>query len=457
VIRFPRCRTPVACANDGFAGASGCVNRRKYGRVSPSAIFTLVVTVVAASVAAQDARLPVRIETVNGETIAGDLQSIAPDGEVKYQASNGGATIRLEDVAAITPRPVAAGGVSMATSRPDSGGPLSYVLFLADGGRLAARLLPPASDAPASSVTVDAGLGDAWTLPLAALAGIRFSSTPTMIPEREYQARLTAREVARDFLIADRTERPVVLGGALESLRPDALEFRFGQQLRTVKPAQAYAVVLGAGPSAPRPGRVQVLLHGEGAFTGDIVSADAARLALNVFGVGQRHIRWADVRRLDLQSRRVQYLADLNPATADTRSLLEVDWPVRAGRNVVGGPLKLDGKTYERGLGVHAVTTLTYKLDEDFERFRAMVGVDDGVAPHGSVVFRVLGDGRKLFESGVLRGGRPPVEVSVDVSGVKVLTLQADAADEFDVSDHADWAEARLIRAAAPAAKGAAQ
>jgi hypothetical protein len=36
--------------------------------------------------------------------------------------------------------------------------------------------------------------------------------------------------------------------------------------------------------------------------------------------------------------------------------------------------------------------------------------------------------------------------VSVDVSGVVLLRLEVDEADNGDVADHADWAEARLLK-----------
>ena len=60
--------------------------------------------------------------------------------------------------------------------------------------------------------------------------------------------------------------------------------------------------------------------------------------------------------------------------------------------------------------------------------------------------FRVLVDGQERFASPILRGGDPPVPVSVDVRGGKKLELVVDYADRADVLDHADWLDARLIK-----------
>ena len=48
--------------------------------------------------------------------------------------------------------------------------------------------------------------------------------------------------------------------------------------------------------------------------------------------------------------------------------------------------------------------------------------------------------------SEVVRGGQPPVPISVDLDGVKRISLLVDFADRGDELDHADWLDARLAR-----------
>jgi alpha-galactosidase len=116
----------------------------------------------------------------------------------------------------------------------------------------------------------------------------------------------------------------------------------------------------------------------------------------------------------------------------------------RANKSVDEHPLFIDGKRFEHGFGTHAVSTFRIALSGKGDRFTATVGVDDEVGPRGSVVFKVVGDGKTLWESGVLRGGDPAKEVSVDLHGINKLLLSVgDAGDDINY-DHADWADAKI-------------
>ena len=83
--------------------------------------------------------------------------------------------------------------------------------------------------------------------------------------------------------------------------------------------------------------------------------------------------------------------------------------------------------------------------------FRATVGVDAEAGDHGSVVFVVIADERELKRTPVLRGGEPPAEIDVDLSGVEKLVLVVEDAGDYIHYDHADWAGAMLLLA--PGAK----
>ena len=127
---------------------------------------------------------------------------------------------------------------------------------------------------------------------------------------------------------------------------------------------------------------------------------------------------------------------------------IEQEWgEPHANRSVDDHPIFLDGKRFEHGVGTHANSTFRIALGGKGERFTATVGVDDEVGEKGSVVFKVIGDGKTLWESGVLRGGAPAKEVSVALSGIKMLVLAVgDAGDDINY-DHADWADAKIVMA----------
>ena len=105
-------------------------------------------------------------------------------------------------------------------------------------------------------------------------------------------------------------------------------------------------------------------------------------------------------------------------------------------------PLTLGGKTFEMGVGTHAPSVLYVELDGKAERFFAQVGVDDETGDKGSVQFRVYGEGKKLFDSGVMKGGDSAQSVDLALEGVRRLILSVTAAGDGNSYDHADWANA---------------
>jgi alpha-galactosidase len=113
--------------------------------------------------------------------------------------------------------------------------------------------------------------------------------------------------------------------------------------------------------------------------------------------------------------------------------------------SVDGNPLVIGGHKYEHGLGTHATSTMCIRLDGHAELFTADVGVDGSESTDGTVTFSVIGDGKKLFETGIMHGGDGPKPVSVDLHGVNILVLYVgDAGDGVD-HDHADWADAKIV------------
>jgi nitrous oxidase accessory protein NosD len=142
-------------------------------------------------------------------------------------------------------------------------------------------------------------------------------------------------------------------------------------------------------------------------------------------------------------SQTVTYISSLNWVSATVGYAT-----IQKNLSILGNPLTLNGKVYSSGIGTHAVSNIVYNLAGQYTTFESYVGVDDeengkGV---GSVDFQVIGDGKVLFDSGVLHNGGTAVYIDVSVAGVKQLTLSATngVAGSIDY-DHADWAGAELI------------
>ena len=144
----------------------------------------------------------------------------------------------------------------------------------------------------------------------------------------------------------------------------------------------------------------------------------------------------------------VAYLADRKEAHAEYVGYLG-EHRKSYGRNKTadGRVLKLGGQPYDRGLGTQSRTLLAYRLDPRDRRFQAAVGLDDRAGPLGSVVFRVLVDGKERAITPPMTARDAPRTLDVDLTGARVLILATEFGDRGDVQDLADWIEARIIRA----------
>ncbi len=109
-----------------------------------------------------------------------------------------------------------------------------------------------------------------------------------------------------------------------------------------------------------------------------------------------------------------------------------------------GLPISLGGRSYDSGFGVHADSLLRFRLPEGCVSFRAAGGIDDHVNPvGGSCSGSVLGDGRLLMASPVLRGDAV-YEYYVPLKGVSVLELSVDNGGDGYTCDHWSWGDPRV-------------
>jgi alpha-galactosidase len=111
-----------------------------------------------------------------------------------------------------------------------------------------------------------------------------------------------------------------------------------------------------------------------------------------------------------------------------------------------GRPLQIKGQGFARGVGTVAESTLAVVLAGQARSFQAQVGLDDAKrgSARASVEFFVIGDGRMLWRSGVIRAGEPAKACAVDVTGVVQLLLKVGDAEDGENDDFADWADARF-------------
>jgi alpha-galactosidase len=115
-----------------------------------------------------------------------------------------------------------------------------------------------------------------------------------------------------------------------------------------------------------------------------------------------------------------------------------------ARKSVLERPLTLRGKIFERGVGTHAESSFTVKLNGRARSFEAMVGVDDDTRGEGTAQFEVWVDGKLAAQSGVVNARDQAKIISANLEGADELKLVVrDDTNEGHYS-HADWADARI-------------
>lgn len=125
--------------------------------------------------------------------------------------------------------------------------------------------------------------------------------------------------------------------------------------------------------------------------------------------------------------------------------------------SVAGNPLKLNGKTYEKGFGVHAYSSLTFDVPVGSKRFVAVAGLDDFHVkdPRRSVIVKVWTDVCEMGEPQVLAAESPLLsnetvnhwhfDVPLDAR-VKQIRLEVTDAEDGIACDHVDWVDVGFIK-----------
>lgn len=209
--------------------------------------------------------------------------------------------------------------------------------------------------------------------------------------------------------------------------------------------------------------QIHARLADESALTGSLTGLDAQSLALLHPVLGEVRVALHDVNSITFFGGQVTYLSDLEPSrTQEYPGPLFNEtkrYTFKRDANVLYGPLRMQGRHFRKGLGVHSYSLLEYTLDQPYARFQATIGLDDSARPLSpqiaaadvaSVVFRVKLDNELQYER-TMTWKDTPVPVEVQVGGGKKLLLEVDFGGKIPANmnstlDRANWAEARLVK-----------
>ncbi len=405
---------------------------RKTGERGVVVACVLIGACLASPVRADDAP-PFTVQTADGKAIEGHVLELGPDWSIRL---DGG---RVDGPDVLT--------VRRAGRLPPMPSESQTQLLLAGGDCLPVEMPLLIGERLHFRHPYLAG-GEDTSVPLSAVSEVWFSGTAGEHPER-LRRRLAGETRKRDVVLLRNGDR---LEGVFTALDEKSVVIEVDKKPVTVDVGRAAVVALSSDlTEAPRPKGVYgraVLDDGARLSLAAARCADGATLTGTTLFGAALNAPLAKVASLDLYQGKAVYASDLEPLRYEYFPYLDDRWDYTRDGGVDGLDLRLAGSTYDKGLGLHSHSRLTYAVPPGCRRFDALVGLDDRAGRRGSVRVRVLADGKPL-DLGADReltadGG--PLRVNVDVAGVKELTLEVDFGKGGPVQGRVDWADARFVK-----------
>lgn len=392
----------------------------------------LATALMGSAAARAAAELTLDVTRLDGTVFRGELRQAGP--VLLFQTARGEEALAWEDILSLTPirEPSAA--------PPPQPGEFPLRINLSDGASILARLV---EDDGGGNPTIAFGDGLAARLQPSAIHSIIV--TRVTDPARAQIAKMLAEpDPPQDMVVAAQGDRVVMLNGRLAGLSHAHVSFNWND--REVRLPWDRVAAIRLARTTARGASCRIALLGEQTLAGRVLSADADRLTLQSGTLGKLELPWNDILRIDCAGDRLTFLSSLKPTQYEFTPWFHKRWQYALDRTLLGGPIRLGGRTYSHGVAMHSRAVLTYSIGGAFRQFAATAGVPDEMDTRGRVDMFVVGDGRKLWEALDVRGGQPPLDVLVDVAGVRELALVVDYGEDLDLSDHAVWAMARLIK-----------
>lgn len=251
-------------------------------------------------------------------------------------------------------------------------------------------------------------------------------------------------EAAEDEL---RLQNGDVVRGIVNSLSQAEIVVRTADGRDVTAPVASLQQLLFASVGSATPSRQRAFavatLDGS-RFTCESLRTEGGQLRVKAFG-SDLVLPLAQVIQVEQLNGAVTWLSSLTPDLAEHTPYFGVEMPPRMDRGVTGAPIRVGGRGYDRGIGVHSRTVLKFPLDGTHKAFRTAFAID-GDLPLACVDVRILADGKELYSRKSVRAGEAMTAVSVPLDGARQLTLEVDFGENFDVQDRFVWIEPALLK-----------
>lgn len=326
-------------------------------------------------------------------------------------------------------------------------GPNDWKATLSHGGELRAAVTGWDTSGVTFAVRID---GDplAVTVPRAALQEL----WTTPVVDGKVKVDRTDESSSADSVYATNATGQVQrVAGTILGIQQDALQFLYQEAERSIKLDRVVGIVLRRD-DAPPAGDMHFLMQLPGGHRLPLYwrSVDAERAHLETVWGAPLTVPRGWIGKLDVVNGNLRWLSDLQPARVEQTPWFDRTIPFRKDVATSGGALRIDQQEFDRGLCVHSRSVLEYDLAAGYERFRCQLGLQRPEGELGNAAVRVLVDGDVLLDVPSVTAQSAVQAIDLDVTRRSTLTLEVDFGEHYDVGDHVVFADAYLLKSAAP-------
>jgi hypothetical protein len=403
-----------------------------------SAVWVMLTALLTPTHAQADEPPTFILQSVSGKERVGPLEEIEKDWNVRLGGDTGGYVAGTAVVSL------------QRANRPHPGRPRGPYLALVGGDILPGNIIELSGE----SLRFQADLGSETELklPLSAISLIWLATPEGTDHPDQLRRRLVTSKRSRDIVYLRNGD---TIEGVLNSLDTTKVELEVDKKDVAIEFGKVAAIALNTDlarpPKLAGPHAQVVLANGARlTLTSGLTKLGSLRGQLAV-GAGVQ-VRISELAAVHLLNGPAVYLSELKPQKYEYKPYLgPSSWPYEVDANVQRGDLRLGEAVYDRGIGMHAASQLTYDLGGSYRRFEALVGIDFCAAEKSAAKLQVLVDGKPqpLGPATELTRRGTAKRIAMDVTGARELTLVVDLPARVGATPgDVDWIDARLIKAA---------
>lgn len=263
--------------------------------------------------------------------------------------------------------------------------------------------------------------------------------------------KLLDRESKKDLIVVRKEDKLDFLGGVAGEIDAQTVKFLIDGEEVPVKRERVYGLIFQPVEATSKP-QASLDLLGDVRLESKLVTLQDDKCQVVLASGVSVTVPLGQIRSMDFSAGKIRQLSQMKPSDSKFVPLFDDVggyYDYRKDNGPLRMPISLGGKTYPKGICIHSQSRLTFRLQGDYRRFQAMIGIDDHAddyGVYGNVQLTISGDDKVLFKADVKRTDAPR-PLDLDVTGVRDLQIFVDfGEDNVDTADWLSMGDAKVIK-----------